>query len=281
MKNKRKLNFLRILLVLSLVFSLLNIRTTYAKYMEDFETNYKVDIKRWRIKLKNTDINEKESITEALTPVFESNYYINDGVIAPTSKGYFDIWINFSEVDLKFNFELDIGQADMLDYKIYGYEMSNKQADLDGEGIIYFTEDDIIEGGIELDDTSTDGTEDSGTSESGSEATPASEEETQTGSEESGDDGSGDSGTEDGSDEEVVEDTYTEGETDAKRIKQTIDPTTETIKMRYIRLYFDWYDGGRDGEIEYFSNESDAAFTIVKGKVTYRAIMRFEQYVEE
>lgn len=286
MEKKQKLNFLRILLIISLIISILCITTTYAKYQEDYQTSYKIGIKRWMIKVNDIYINEKETISQVMHPTFVESEYINDGVIVPTSEGYFDINMDFSEVDLKFNFELDIGQADMLDFRIYGYEMTNKEEELDGEGIILFTEDDVIDGGIDLgtEEGSGEGagTEGGGSGESGTEVATVSEETPQVAAEagaesgaESGSDASGEGTSEGEEEEEVVEDTYTEGETDAKRIRQTIDPNTESIKKRFIRLYFEWYDG----EGENFPNSSDAAFTKNKGEITYSAIMKFDQYV--
>ena len=287
MEKKQRLNFLRILLIISLIISILCITTTYAKYQEDYETSYKIGIKRWMIKVNNIYINEKETISQVMHPTFVESEYINDGVIVPTSEGYFDINMDFSEVDLKFNFQLDIGQADMLDFKIYGYEMANKEEDLDGVGIIVFTESDIVDGGIDLgpeegsgDESGSEGsgTEGSGTEESGTEDATVSEETPQVAAEagdESGSDDSGEGTSEGEEEEEETEDTYTEGETDAKRIKQTIDPNAESIKKRFIRLYFRWYDG----EGENFPNSSDAAFTKNKGEITYSAIMKFDQYV--
>jgi len=169
MKNKRRLNFFRILLTLSFIISFLCIATTYAKYQEDIGTNYEIGIKRWMIKVNEYYINNRETITEVMSPTFVANEYIKDGVIVPGSEGYFDINMDFSEVDVKFNFELDIGQADMLDFKIYGYKMANTEEGLETATLVEFTASDIVDGGIEIEDeTGSSEGSDSGTESGGS-----------------------------------------------------------------------------------------------------------------
>lgn len=263
MKNKRMLSFFRILLALSFIISFLCIAKTYAKYQEDIGTNYEIGIKRWMIKVNEYYINNRETITEVMSPTFVANEYIKDGVIVPGSEGYFDINMDFSEVDVKFNFELDIGQADMLDFKIYGYKMANTEEGLETATLVEFTASDIVDGGIEIEDEtgSSEGSDSGSGTESGDEGT------------ESGDSGAEGEGAEGDSGEEEV--TLPEGETDAKRIRKTIDPNTESIKKRFIRLYFQWYDG----EGESSDNATDTTFTTKKNKITYKAIMRFDQYV--
>lgn len=128
MKSKMKINILRILFIISLIISLLLISDTYAKYQEQVNTSYKSTIKRWKLIVNNEIIREKESLTQVVEPILKNNLYVADDVIAPGRNGYFDMDINFSQVDVPFSVEFFLEQNEtsenynnLPDFQFYGY----------------------------------------------------------------------------------------------------------------------------------------------------------------
>ncbi len=103
-KNDRR--FL-ILFVLLLTLSLLYLfQTSYAKYRKQVKGEMQARIASWNIKVNDEDISNKTQLTNTITPVFDVNEYVNDGVLAPGSTGHFDIVVNAEDVDVDFNYEI-------------------------------------------------------------------------------------------------------------------------------------------------------------------------------
>lgn len=118
-----KLNIIRLLCIISLVITGLSIRDTYAKYYERADVNYEINIKRWLITVNDIDILEKEEYTQIFIPTFETSEYVNDDVIVPGREGYFDLDIDYTNVDLSFEIDLEIEQItqeenELLDFKV-------------------------------------------------------------------------------------------------------------------------------------------------------------------
>lgn len=128
MKKQTKLKILRILFVISLIISLLLISNTYAKYQEQVDTSYKSTIKRWKMVVNDKIIREQTSLTEVVEPILINNEYVKEGVIVPGSESYFNMDINFAEVDVPFTVEFTLEQDEsseiyneLPDFKFYGY----------------------------------------------------------------------------------------------------------------------------------------------------------------
>ena len=103
-KNDRR--FL-ILFVLLLTLSLLYLfQTSYAKDRKQVKGEMQARIASWNIKVNDEDISNKTQLTNTITPVFDVNEYVNDGVLAPGSTGHFDIVVNAEDVDVDFNYEI-------------------------------------------------------------------------------------------------------------------------------------------------------------------------------
>ena len=103
-KDKRFIIAFIGIVVLSFVFLY---QYTYAKYRKQITGEMQTKIASWNIKLNNETIDNKSTLTNSLTPTFVANEYVKEGVIAPGSKGYFDITINAEEVDVDFTFEVE------------------------------------------------------------------------------------------------------------------------------------------------------------------------------
>ena len=117
-KTKIKLNIIRLLCIISLLITFLTIRNTYAKYYERLDTSYDISIKKWLIKVNNFDIMEENSLESIVTPTLAGNEYINANVLVPTAQGYFDIDVDYTDVDLSFDVDFTIEQIDDYAYSL-------------------------------------------------------------------------------------------------------------------------------------------------------------------
>ena len=84
-------------------------------------------IASWLIKVNNENIENKDTLTNEIIPVFDENEYVNDGVIAPGSTGYFELTINAENVDVDFTYEITttVDESTPLeDLVLTGYELN-------------------------------------------------------------------------------------------------------------------------------------------------------------
>ena len=104
MNITKKINIL--LACIALLFSLLVIQETFAKYLTDADGEADMNIARWKILVNNKDIRNNSDISQTLTPTFLENEHIAQNIIAPTSEGYFDIIIDHTAADVSFNYKI-------------------------------------------------------------------------------------------------------------------------------------------------------------------------------
>ena len=127
MKRKNKLRVLEILCIISLLFTIFSIRRTYARYFEKVDTTYQTHIKRCLIKINDFNIHEAKSLSEVVQPVLVENENMNNNnTLVPGRTGYFDMMIDYTYVDLAFEYEFSIEQLNetqLTDFEIYGYEI--------------------------------------------------------------------------------------------------------------------------------------------------------------
>ncbi len=102
----RKAKVLTALISLSICLCLMS--TTYSRYVSDTTGNIEALFARWQILVNNTDITGSTESTITFEPIIEENNYIAQNVIAPTSKGYFDIDIDSTNVDVSFKYSIDM-----------------------------------------------------------------------------------------------------------------------------------------------------------------------------
>lgn len=111
------------------MFNCLNlIQDTFAKYSSDANASTNISIAKWNILVNNSDIKNNKDFSNSVVPVFTGNENTNDGVIAPTAEGYFDIVINTSNVDVSYSMNMDINvsnNSDVKDLVITGYSVNN------------------------------------------------------------------------------------------------------------------------------------------------------------
>jgi maltose-binding protein MalE len=103
----RKARFILVLISLSVCLGLMS--TTYSRYVASATGNIDVLFAKWQILVNNTDVTSNSNSVITFTPVIEQNNNIKANVVAPSSKGYFDIDIDPTNVDVSFKYTINLG----------------------------------------------------------------------------------------------------------------------------------------------------------------------------
>jgi hypothetical protein len=103
----RKIRFILVLVSLSICLCLMS--STYSRYVADSTSNIDVLFANWQILVNQTDITSGTSSEIAFTPVIEENANVAANTVAPSSKGYFDINIDPTNVDVSFSYTINLG----------------------------------------------------------------------------------------------------------------------------------------------------------------------------
>jgi len=123
MKNRifKKLTFILMLISLSTCLGLMS--NTYSRYIADASGSVDVLFSKWQILVNETDITSSAVSTVEFTPIVDSNDNVADGVIAPSSTGYYDIEIDPSNVEVSFDYTITVtaDNALMPDIGLTGY----------------------------------------------------------------------------------------------------------------------------------------------------------------
>lgn len=102
-------NKIKLLIFLLCIVALLStINSTYSRYVSASSGIVQTDIARWQIFVNNENIVENYNTSMTFIPVIEQNDNVAANKIAPSSKGYFDIFINPSNVDVSFTYDINI-----------------------------------------------------------------------------------------------------------------------------------------------------------------------------
>lgn len=113
------------ILVLSIFVLLSNLNSSYAKYVSSSSGEVGADMTKWRILLNNTDITTNNTINLSFTPVVNTCTNVNTGKLAPGCKGYFDVFIDCSNIKTSFNYEVTVEKTGEIDnLKVLGYRRS-------------------------------------------------------------------------------------------------------------------------------------------------------------
>lgn len=131
MKRETKSKILNILFVISLIICLFLISDTYAKYVEQVGTSYQSSAKGWQVVVNTKIIREQTTLKDVITPRFDSNPNMKDGLLVPGREGYFDMEIDFSEVGVPFTLDFLVEQNETVensytalpDFKYLGYSL--------------------------------------------------------------------------------------------------------------------------------------------------------------
>lgn len=127
MKKRVKIVFAFTLLAISLCLT----NNTYSRYIADSNGDVEIEFAKWQILVNNNDITNGVNAEMTFTPTIEPNENIAQNFIAPSSKGYFDINIDHSNVDVSFNYTvtLDIQNEEIPDLMITKYAIIDSTYD--------------------------------------------------------------------------------------------------------------------------------------------------------
>lgn len=128
MKKNKKVIILFSIFILFIIITAYSIMQTYAKYYEQLNTNFSLDIKKWLIKINDEDILSHNELNEIVQLQFVNDENINNGKMVPGAIAYFDIILDCSYVDLDFRMQMDMEQINTNknnDIKVIGYQISD------------------------------------------------------------------------------------------------------------------------------------------------------------
>lgn len=119
--------FKLLLAMISLLVLVNTVQDSYAKYISSASANSNFSIAQWTFKVNDQDVLANNEFSSTIVPVIDSNDNIRDGYIAPTSTGYFDIIIDYSNVGVSFNQILSLapGTNSLDDLIITGYTVND------------------------------------------------------------------------------------------------------------------------------------------------------------
>jgi hypothetical protein len=126
MKIYKKLFFVIGCLILSITL-IVSIQT-YAKYLTSATGNESISIAKWNVSVNNLSIKNNSDISSTIQPVFPGNENVAPGIIAPNAEGYFDLNMDFTNVDVSFNYNILISpseQSNVKDFVATGYSIDN------------------------------------------------------------------------------------------------------------------------------------------------------------
>lgn len=106
MEKKKDIRFILLFILIVGVSLFYLFQSSYAKYKKQITGDVEATVASWNIKINNESINNKSVLSNYIIPTLDSSEYIKEGVIAPSSTGYFDLLINAEEVDVDFTYEI-------------------------------------------------------------------------------------------------------------------------------------------------------------------------------
>lgn len=125
LQNKK----IRLLIAVVSLFLLVDlVQDTYAKYVSSADANGEFTIARWAFTINEQDVIANNDFSNTLVPHIDANANISNGVIAPTSTGYFEIEIDSSNVGVAFDQTITLNQATnntVTDLVFTGYQINN------------------------------------------------------------------------------------------------------------------------------------------------------------
>lgn len=136
MDNILRSKKVKILLAFTSLLLLVNsIQDSYAKYVSSASANGNFTIAEWTFKVNDQDILNESDFSSTIVPVIDANPNIKEGVIAPTSKGYFDVIVDHSRVGVTYkqDITLSYGEDSITDMVFTGYTLNGGEVTDIGE----------------------------------------------------------------------------------------------------------------------------------------------------
>lgn len=94
--------------MISISFSLSMMSNTYSRYIASTTNSIETPFAKWQIMINNEDITSNNEASITFNPIIEKNENIKENTIAPSSKGYFDINIDPTNVDVSFSYKINL-----------------------------------------------------------------------------------------------------------------------------------------------------------------------------
>lgn len=153
MTISKKVKILLLIMFMAITLSMMN--STYSRYVADTTGNIEILFAKWQILISDNDITNQTTSTIALTPVIDDNENIAENTIAPSSKGYFDIDIDPTNVGVSFDYiiSLNILNENIPDLMITKYSIIDDNYTEGDELEILTIADNIIQGTLNYDNT--------------------------------------------------------------------------------------------------------------------------------
>lgn len=125
------------LIFMSLVLTMSLMSNTYSRYVADTTGNLEAQFAKWKILVNNNDITNGSVSSIELIPVIDENSNVAKNKLAPSSKGYFDIEIDPSNVEVSFDYKisLEVLNEDLPDLLVSKYSIIESGTDLDKTSI--------------------------------------------------------------------------------------------------------------------------------------------------
>ena len=129
-----------VLLLMSCSLCLCFMSSTYSRYVAGTTGNIDILFAKWQILINDQDITSENTSNISITPTIEQNENVKENTIAPTSKGYFDIDIDPTNVDVSFKYtiNLNINNEEIPDLMITKYTILPNDYE-EGDTIEYTT----------------------------------------------------------------------------------------------------------------------------------------------
>lgn len=102
----KKIKIILLLLCLTTCIGLMS--NTYSRYVASTKSDINAQFSKWQILIDNLDVTSGSQTAVNITPVIEDNELVADNTFAPSSKGYFDIKVDPTNVDVSFSYNIDL-----------------------------------------------------------------------------------------------------------------------------------------------------------------------------
>lgn len=129
-KDKIKKTIIIFITILVFFICLSFIQGSYAKYLTTTRGKSDIPIAKWHITVNDNDITNNIETDTIITPVFSGNDYMAPNIIAPNSKGYFDIAIDASNTDVAFKYIIDAKPSEdspVQDLIVESYQINDNE----------------------------------------------------------------------------------------------------------------------------------------------------------
>lgn len=120
-------NKIKILIFLVCIVALVStVNTTYSRYVSSAAGTVTTNLARWQLFVNSENITSNYGTSMTFTPVIIPDKNVAANKIAPSSKGYFDVAINPTNVDVSFTYDININIPDdslITDIKFTDYSI--------------------------------------------------------------------------------------------------------------------------------------------------------------